>query len=100
MMPSLATWSDNDFAQAVVALRTALDNINVWIGCLTEYDVLTITRPQRLARIRGKHRRVSLTADIRLRSTADCQSSSVRSSKTPGFDDLTDDDWQSAGPQS
>jgi hypothetical protein len=50
-MPSLATWSDSDLAQAVVALRTAFDNMSVWIGCLTEYDVLTITRPQCLARI-------------------------------------------------
>src|SRR6266851_5169546 len=85
VMPSWATWSDSVFDQAVVALRTALDSISVGKGCLTDDDVLVITRPQCLARICGRHSRVSLIADMRFSSKADCQSSSVNESNIPGF---------------
>ena len=70
VIPSGATWSDSVLAHAVVALRTAFDSIKFGIGCLTDDDVLVMTRPQCLARMLGKHRRVSRTADIRLRSKA------------------------------
>src|SRR5690348_5700595 len=85
VMPSGATWSDRVLAQAVVALRTALDSIRFGIGCLTDDEVLTMTRPQRRCRMWGRHRRVSRIADIRLRSTAAYQSSSVSESNMPGF---------------
>src|SRR5207245_5222827 len=85
VMPSGATWSDSVLAQAVVALRTALDSIRFGIGCFTDDEVLTMTRPQRRCRMCGRHNRVSLIADIRLRSTALYQSSSVSVSKTPGL---------------
>src|SRR5919202_2056124 len=85
VMPSGATWSDSVLAHAVVALRTAFDNIRLGIGCFTDDDVLTITRPQRWCRMFGKHNRVSLIADIRFRSTAAYQSSSLSVSKTPGL---------------
>ena len=44
-----------------------------------------ITRPQCLARMCGRHSRVSLIADMRFSSKADCQSSSVNESNVPGF---------------
>src|SRR5712691_5312253 len=54
-------------------------------GCFTEDDVLVMTRPQCRDRMCGRHKRVSLIADIRFRLNADCQSSSSSVSKTPGF---------------
>src|SRR3979411_247089 len=85
VIPCSAIWSDKDLAHAVVAERTAFDNIKFGIGCLTEVDVLTIMRPQPPARMRGRHRRVSRIADIRFRSIAAYQSSSARLSNMPGF---------------
>src|SRR2546426_6265382 len=85
VMPYCATWSESVLAQAVVALRTALDNIRLAIGCLTDDEVLTMTRPQRRARMCVKHSRVRRIAEIRLRSTAAYQSASVSVSKVPGF---------------
>src|SRR5450631_762217 len=85
VMPSAATWSDSVLDQAVVALRTALESMSVGSGCLTDDEVLVMTRPQCLARMDGRHSRVSRMADIRLSSNAPCQSSSVRVSNMPGF---------------
>ena len=85
VMPSAATWSDSVLDQAVVALRTALESMSVGSGCLTDDEVLVMTRPQCLARMDGRHRRVSRMADIRLSSKAPCQSSSVRVSNMPGL---------------
>src|SRR5579859_4984093 len=85
VIPSWATWSDNVFDQAVVALRTAFDSIRFGIGCLTEDDVLVITRPQCLARMCGRHSRVRRMAARRFSSKADCQSASESVSNTPGF---------------
>src|SRR5207244_11525842 len=85
VLPYCATWAGSVLAQAVVALRTALDNIRLAIGCLTDDEVLTMTRPQRRARMCVKHSRVRRIAEIRLRSTAAYQSASVSVSKVPGF---------------
>src|SRR5262245_8620981 len=84
VMPSAATWSARVLDQAVMALRTAFDSINVGNGCLTDTDVPVMTRPQCFARIDGRHSRVRRMDDSRIRSTACCQSSSDSESNTPG----------------
>ncbi len=83
-MPFGPSSCDSVFAQPITPGRYMFESSSPSLGSFTADDVMLTTRPRPLFRSSGSASRVRRSVDIRVRSQADRQASSSKSSKLAG----------------